>query len=322
MPCGASTMQNPVSSSSCPHTFADRHIHGIAGVDFATSNTKNIRAALALLATRRTTRVTASIPTIELSRLTEVLNRLRPLQRAELLDGVHLEGPFIAEQYAGAHPRAAILSPSDPNGIAYLKTVVERQSVGPLVTMMTLAPEITGFTDTAEQLVCHGITPALGHTAANYQQMLHGIDTVHRLTGQPVVITHLYNAMRGFHHRDPGPLLAIIEAAASGKVIVELIGDGCHVDLSLIWWWLERHPGAVRLVSDASAATIPAGSQPVSPTPPRLGQLALQYPSSGGPKIFGTETLASGGKDLLAIHDDLVTAGFDHERVCTAMRSL
>lgn len=308
------------SSKTCTHTFADRHIHGIAGVDFATSSVMQIRAALALLNSRRTTTVTASVPTVELSVLGGTLDRLASLHVEGLLAGVHLEGPFISPDFAGAHPHHAILTPDSSAGRVFVDTVLAYQSKSPVVTMMTVAPEVSGFEHLARQLALHGIQPALGHTGASYAQMRNAIDVVHGLTGRPVVITHLYNAMRGFHHRDPGPLLAILEAAQAGQVIVELIADGHHVNMALIQWWFHHHPAAVRLVSDASAATRIAGQPLLSNESPKLGHIALRRGDQVGPMLADGHTIASGGKDLLAIHDDLVAAGVAHDRVCDAMR--
>src|SRR5699024_11816916 len=77
MPCEASTMPTLDSSDPCSNEFADQHIHGLAGVDFATSRTSDIRAALELLRTRRTTQVTASIPTVQQPDIPAILDRLR-----------------------------------------------------------------------------------------------------------------------------------------------------------------------------------------------------------------------------------------------------
>lgn len=314
-------MPNPDSSESCQHEFADQHIHGLAGVDFATSSSSEIRAALALLTARRTTQVTASIPTVPRDDIAPILDRLGPLVDEGLLAGVHFEGPFIATQYAGAHPRQTILSPTQPAGRAFLATLLAHHRARPAVTMMTVAPELSGFKALVERLVAHGITPALGHTNATYEQMQDGIDVVRQLTGRPVIITHLYNAMRGFHHRDPGPLLAVLEAAKHNTVSIELIADGHHVHPAILSWWFETHPASIRLVSDASAATLPAGCEPLTLSSPKLGMAPLTYPSVGGPKLADTDTLASGASDLLAIHDALVTAGLDHDAVCAAMRA-
>src|SRR5699024_3432030 len=94
MPCEVSMNQSPDSSNKCTQTFADRHIHGIAGVDFATSSISEITAAIELLARRRTTNVTASIPTVPVTAFPDILQRLWPLVADNVLDGIHLEGPF------------------------------------------------------------------------------------------------------------------------------------------------------------------------------------------------------------------------------------
>lgn len=313
-------MPTPDSSNTCTAHFADRHIHGIAGVDFATSNVSDIRAALDLLRSRRTPRVTASIPAVHRTDIAPILSRLGPLVVSGELTGVHLEGPFLAPEFAGAHPRQTLVSPTTQDGQALLATVLEQQLATRAITMMTVAPELPGFERLAGTLVDAGITPALGHTGSTAAEMQKGINTVFNLTGQPVTITHLYNAMRGFHHRDPGPLLPIMEAVAQGRAVVELIADGHHVDMALINWWLTEYPTSVRLVSDASAATLLADQAPISNAQPRLGLVTLQYNGQNGPRLAAGQTLASGGKDLLAIHDDLVRAGFDHASVCASMR--
>lgn len=313
-------MQTPDSSDTCTQTFHDRHIHGIAGVDFATSSSDQIRAALALLRDRRTTHVTASLPSLQVEDLWAALAQLQRLHGQGLVAGVHLEGPFIAPEYAGAHPHEALLKPDSVAGRDLLGQLLQLQAETSLVTMMTVAPELPGFEDLVQQLVAHGITPALGHTGATSDQMRAAITRIYALTEQPVMVTHLYNAMRGFHHRDPGPLLAVAEAAASGRVVVELIADGHHVDVKLIRWWFHHYPTAVRLVSDASAATVIAGQPPLTAGPPRLGDRVLQHTGPAGPRLAGQDTLASGGKDLLSIHDGLVAAGFAHDLVCGAMQ--
>lgn len=310
-------MPTPDSFNHCRQTFADQHIHGIAGVDFATSAVGDIHKALDLLAQRRTTRVTASIPSVQLSALSPLLDRLAAVRQR--ISGVHLEGPYLAPQYAGAHSPEALLDPASVQGQAFLQTVIDYQHDTGLVTMMTVAPELPGFPNLVEHLVAVGIRPALGHTAATAEEMQDGIDTIYRLTNQPVVITHLYNAMRGFHHRAPGPLLPILDAAAHGKVRVELIGDGHHVDRAVLRWWFATYPDAVQLVSDASAATLPPNTAPLTLATPNLGPTRLAYPTATGPRLADNSTLASGGCDLLATHDKLVATGIDHDLVCAAM---
>lgn len=314
-------MMPNLDSSECPRSFFDRHIHGIAGVDFATNTQDEIRAAVRFLAARGTTRVIASLPSVELAFLSDTLDRLGPLVVDGVIAGVHLEGPFLAHEYAGAHPLKALLLPDSPQGRNFCREILFLHWTTRAISMMTVAPELPGFDTLVQTLVSHGIQPALGHTAATYEQMGRGIETVYGLTQEPVVITHVYNAMRSFHHRDPGPLFAVLEAVERGRAIVEMIGDGFHVDLRVVTWWLKRFPGAVRLVSDASAATLPPGVAPLSASQPMLGHVGLSYPDSTGPSLSDGSTLASGGKDLLQIHDDLVGLGVDHDVVCAAMQA-
>lgn len=313
-------MQTPVSSRACTRTFTDRHIHGIAAVDFATSPVAQIREALALLARRRTTGVVTSLPSLHKADLDDALSRLGHLYAQRLVTGVHLEGPFIAADYAGAHPTSVLHTPASAAGQRVFDTIMEHQSASSLVTMMTVAPELPGFAALVPRLVAHGIEPALGHTGATYAQLHEAIDLVTAHTGRPAVITHLYNAMRGFHHRDPGPPLAVAEAAADGRVTVELIADGHHVDHRLIVWWFRNYPDAVRLVSDASAATSIPEVSDIGSGPARLGHQVLHTQPQLGPRLANGQTIASGSKDLLTIHNDLVAAGIDHELVCAAMR--
>lgn len=74
------------------------------------------------------------------------------------------------------------------------------------------------------------------------------------------------------------------------------------------------------MVSDASAATRVPGRAPIATGTIRLGHAVLSEAPDDGPRLSDGQTIASGGKDLLAIHDDLVAAGVDHELVCAAMR--
>ena len=313
-------MQHPGSSDLCTQTFHDHHIHGIAGVDFATSSGPEIEAALNLLHDRRTTQVTASVPSMHTEALFAALDRLGTLHTRGQLAGVHLEGPFLSPAYAGAHPAGALLRPDSPPGRKLMERLLAYQDATSAVTMMTVAPELSGFQRLVGDLVSHGITPALGHTDAGYQQMRAAIEHLNELTGQQVVVTHLYNAMRGFHHRDPGPLLAIVEAADAGQVVVELIADGHHVNLALVRWWFQHYPGAVRLVSDASAATPVPRRPPLTAEPPRLGHQVLRNTGPSGSPRIGQDTLASGAVDLLSMHDTLVAEGIGHELVCAAMQ--
>jgi len=145
----------------------------------------------------------------------------KDLGGAKLL-GIHIEGPFISQAKRGGIPEKCITTPSDD--------VMEKIAgmCGSALRIMTIAPEIPGNDKMIRRLQDIGCIPAFGHSNATYQETLKAFDLgiSH--------VTHLFNAMPGMSHREPGPLLAIFENPA---VTVQLIVDGVHI-----------HPGMIRLV--------------------------------------------------------------------------
>lgn len=143
--------------------------------------------------------------------------------------------------------------------------------------MITLAPERDGALGAIRRVVEAGAVAAVGHTDATYDQ------TRAAVAAGAAVATHLFNAMRPIHHREPGPVIALLEDA---RVTVEIIADGVHVDAALY-----RHvcrsagPDRVSLVTDAMAA---AG---MADGPYRIGPLAVQV-TDGVAHLAGTDTIA------------------------------
>ncbi len=152
--------------------------------------------------------------------------------------GVHLEGPFLSEERAGAHPREYLRSPD-------LDLLASFLLAGCAVTTVTLAPELPRAGELIDALVGRAVTVSLGHTDATARVAHAAFDQGAR------TVTHLFNAMRPFGHRDPGVAGA---ALAREDVIVQLIADGVHLapDTILAAWRAAR--GRVALVSDVIAA--------------------------------------------------------------------
>ncbi|MGL6278177.1 MAG: N-acetylglucosamine-6-phosphate deacetylase [Gaiella sp.] len=152
--------------------------------------------------------------------------------------GAHVEGPFLASSRAGAHPVDALRRPSTDLLASLLVA-------GCPVTMLTIAPELDDADEVIEAAVSKGVVVSLGHTDATALQAAAGFDLGAR------AVTHLYNAMRPFGHRDPGTVGA---ALARDDVTVMAIADGVHVapEAVLAAWRAAR--GRFVLVSDAIAA--------------------------------------------------------------------
>jgi N-acetylglucosamine-6-phosphate deacetylase len=141
--------------------------------------------------------------------------------------GLHLEGPWINSEAAGAQPLAGIR----PCRIQEARDLLGRADGW--VRMVTLAPEVEGAPELLELLRRRGIVASLGHSRASFDQ----IDAaIKRGAGH---VTHLFNAMAPFHHRAPGLIGA---ALGDHRLSADLICDGVHVD-----------PRVVRLAARALA---------------------------------------------------------------------
>src|SRR5699024_1582261 len=143
---------------------------------------------------------------------------------------IHVEGPFLSVERRGAqHPEH--ISDGDTDLVLELAEIAS----GGLATM-TLAPERPGAHDVIDALAASGAVPSLGPTDAASPQMPRALDrarqALRRARGRSArpTATHLFNGMRPIHHRDPGPALAALDAAARGELVTELIADGIHLD--------------------------------------------------------------------------------------------
>jgi N-acetylglucosamine-6-phosphate deacetylase len=217
--------------------FVDVHVHGFGGVDFASADADGYRRAGAALLERG---VTAFLPTFVTAPEEELASSLRAVPRDAIgprVLGCHLEGPFISSARLGMHPASARRDPD----AAMLGRLLE---AGP-VAHVTLAPELPGALDLVDLLVARGIVVACGHTDATAPQAHAAFDR------GATHVTHLFNAMRPFAHRDPGTAGA---ALARADVTVELILDGNHVADDAARVAHRAAAGRVVLVTDAIAA--------------------------------------------------------------------
>src|SRR5262249_10544342 len=141
-----------------------------------------------------TTSLLATTMTAPREELRKVLAELgevaksRPTGAARML-GVHLEGPYISPSKLGAQPPEAV--------VAALDEVLEYLRLAP-IKVVTLAPEISGHPRIIAELAARGIRVQIGHTLASYDESVNALK--HGVAG----FTHLFNAMSGLHHREPG----------------------------------------------------------------------------------------------------------------------
>lgn len=265
--------------------LVDVHNHGGGGSAFADDPATARGTHLAA----GTTTVVASLVTQSLADLEAQVRRLAPLVAAGDLAGIHLEGPWLAETYKGAHPADRLRDPA-PSEVAALLDVAPGA-----VRMVTLAVELPGALHSIALLADRGVVAALGHSDCTYEQARAAIDA--GVSGA----THLFNAMPGLRHRAPGPILALL---ADDGVWIELIADGVHVHPDLVAWVARQRAERFVLITDAMAA---AGCDDGDY---RLGDLPVEV-RGGIARIAGTDTIAGSTLTLATAVRNTIAAGVD-----------
>ncbi|KAM8720660.1 hypothetical protein ACLKA7_006664 [Drosophila subpalustris] len=259
--------------------YIDIQINGGYGVDFSydkeTTEAGVVKVARGLVKSG----VTSFCPTLVTSpndSYHTILPRIpKKIDGGAGVLGVHVEGPFINPQKKGAHPENCIQTID--NGIATV-----RDTYGSLdgIKIITLAPEKVKDATVIRELVNSGITVSLGHSMGTLS------DGEHAVKHGATLITHLFNAMLPFHHRDPGLVgLLASDAIPQGKTVYfGIISDGVHTHPAALRIAYRTHPEGLILVTDAiSALGLEDGVH-------HIGQLPLQV-KQGKAFIAGTDTL-------------------------------
>jgi N-acetylglucosamine-6-phosphate deacetylase len=223
--------------------FIDVHTHGGGGLNLHTDDPAEIRAYARWAPSTGTTAFLAAVVGVP-GGLPEAQLRAAAAARAgaevgaELL-GVHLEGPYMSMQRRGTHDPAWLRMPNEAETERLLELA------GSSLKLVTIAPELPGIDVLIRRFVAAGITVSIGHTDATYEQARDAIalGVTHA--------THCFNAMRPLHHREPGPLGAIVEAE---NVRGELIADGVHVHPAVVQLMIRAlGPERTIIVTDALA---------------------------------------------------------------------
>ncbi|TRW88046.1 N-acetylglucosamine-6-phosphate deacetylase [Mycolicibacterium sp. 018/SC-01/001] len=260
--------------------FVDTHLHGGGGANFSAADPRQSATAVATHRRCGTTTLVASLVTADPADLIRQVASLARDVRSGLLDGIHLEGPWLSPQRCGAHQPALMRDP-DP---AEIDAVLEAGAG--TIRMVTLAPERDGAVAAIRQLTAAGVVVAVGHTEATYAQTRAAIDA------GATVGTHLFNAMRPIDRREPGPIAALLE---DPRITVELITDGVHIDPA-IYRLVVKTVGndRVSLITDAMAATgMPDGRYD-------LGPLAVDV-AGGVARVAGSDTIAGSTATMDAV---------------------
>ena len=203
--------------------FIDVHVHGGGGHPLITPDPGEIEAYARWAVSQGVTSFLATVctptPDTALGCLVACANTREATDGAALL-GVNLEGPFVSPERRGALPPSW---PAEPDVDTFRRFL---DASGGKLRLMTVAPELPGATAIISEALSAGVRVSVGHTNATYEVARDAF------AAGASHVTHAFNAMRPFHHREPGPLGAALEADG---VTVEAIADGVHL-----------HPATVR----------------------------------------------------------------------------
>lgn len=226
--------------------FIDLHVHGANHFDVMDGTEDALTGISEALVKEGTTSylattMTASIESLE--RALEVVKSYRETQtesNGSTILGVHLEGPFISKEKNGAQNSEFLLSPE-------LKYIEKWQSLSAsAIRLVTVAPELANSLELIQYLNQNNIVASIGHTNATFKE------TMIAIAEGCTYATHLFNAMRGIHQREPGVVTACL---LSDQVTVEVIADGVHLHPAILQLILKlKHKDKMILVTDAMRA--------------------------------------------------------------------
>ncbi len=222
--------------------FIDIHLHGAGGVEFTGSSPESIITALKTHLRNGTTSLLPSLMTASHEQVLDTIKTFIDIKKntpdiPEIV-GLNLEGPYISKEKRGVQRTQYIRRPSITEMKEYIR--VARGSI----KIMTVAPEIDGIGDFIRFLTDQNIIPSAGHTNADYEQTQQAIKSGVKLA------THLFNAMRGIAHREPGAAGALL---LHDDVYAEVVADGIHLHPSILSLIAKAKPlEKIILVTDAT----------------------------------------------------------------------
>jgi len=226
----------------CPG-FVDLLVHGGAGHGFADDNEESIDIISSYFLEHGSTTVLASL----FAKPTEFL--LNDLQRVAAyiknnpdsnIKGIHMEGPYLNKEFKGAMNEDYLWMPSIESW-----NQIWEASKGQ-IKIMTIAPELPGAIEIMREAANKGVVLSIGHSMASYAEIEIAIDN------GAAHVTHIFNAMQPFHHRNPGVILGSL---LRNELKIELIADTLHVHPAVMELLLKlKGSNGIILVSDSIRA--------------------------------------------------------------------
>ncbi len=203
--------------------FIDLHFHGAAGMDVMDADLESLIVLSAYCVRHGVTTfypTTWSASPQKIKAVIENAKQYAARVSGARIAGLHLEGPCINPRYRGAQLPVNIRKPESREYMTWLESG--------MVRIVTCAPEVAGCSEFIRDALNCGVRVAIGHSNATYEQVKAAADA------GVTQATHLFNAMGGLHHREPGTAGAVLD---DDRLLAQLICDGVHI-----------HPAVVSLV--------------------------------------------------------------------------
>ncbi|MCJ7580265.1 MAG: N-acetylglucosamine-6-phosphate deacetylase [Candidatus Aminicenantes bacterium] len=204
--------------------FIDLHLHGALGKDILDADVKGLKVISSFQARHGVTGFVGATMSTSFDFLVRAVEAVKAAQALSLeseILGVYIEGPFINVNKKGAH-NSQFVGNLDEEEIERILEVLNG-----LTAIVPFAPEIPQHMNLIQKFKKRGVIAAIGHSNATYSQANESFKA------GVSHATHLFNAMRDFHHREPGVVGAVLD---SKTVTSEIVADGVHV-----------HPASIRI---------------------------------------------------------------------------
>ena len=257
--------------------FIDVHTHGAYGFDTNDAEEEGLRHWMKHIPEEGVTGILPTTVTQMPDVLTAALENVAKVveegyEGAEIL-GVHFEGPYLDMEYKGAQPPEAIAQATVEQFAMY------QEAAKGLIKYITLAPEHDIDHALTKYCKSTGVVVSMGHSSATYEQALMGI------ANGATSMTHVYNGMTPYHHRNPG---LVGTAFRVRNIYGEIIADGCHSHIAAVNNYFQaKGRDYVIMVSDSLRAKHcpPGGNY-------QLGGHDIEIGEDGLARLKGTTTIA------------------------------
>ena len=275
--------------------MADIHTHGCVGYDFSSADPDGIAQMQKYYLANGITSILATTVALSNDDIIKATENIKTAMNTKLsgtrIQGINLEGPYLSPKKCGAHDISLLKEPE----IDFIN------SLGDEIKVVHVAPEYSKAFDFIRNFKGK---VSIAHTACDYKTAMEAISL------GADHITHIFNAMNGLHHREPG----VIGAFFDSEAVAELICDGIHINPAILRMMFNAYNDRISIISDSMAATgFNDGNY-------KLG--ALDVTVRSGVATLSDGTLAGSAMNIYNMVRNLISEGVPCEKAIASATSI